>query len=103
MMPLSLSCHAIVTPGFCELHSQRKASDLSMLNALDANAYHRWARAADPDAELCLNEWGILDDDKLPTFMRRVKDLQTTGAPITCIGVQGHLRNNWNLNDLHNK
>jgi endo-1,4-beta-xylanase len=49
------------------------------------------AKAADPNAKLCLNDYNInFTGAKLNTFIQVVKDLKARGAPIDCVGTQTH-------------
>lgn len=54
-----------------------------------------WAHAADPDAELCYNdyavEWGINDGSKASFVLEQVKRWKANGIPITCVGTQTHI------------
>jgi endo-1,4-beta-xylanase len=56
----------------------------------------RWARAADPDAQLVINDYGLEGDDSVSLLKRQsllqlVGDLQRQGAPLDAIGLQAHL------------
>jgi hypothetical protein len=62
----------------------------NMRSTILRDAFH-WARAADPSAELCLNEWGVLDTQNWQDFLDLIRELQQGGVPIACIGVQAHL------------
>lgn len=56
-----------------------------------ANAF-KWARAADPDAKLYYNDYGIeLHNDKSDAVYRLMQDLLAAGAPIDGIGFQAHV------------
>ncbi|KAK6357783.1 hypothetical protein TWF718_002089 [Orbilia javanica] len=49
------------------------------------------AKAADPNAKLCLNDYNInFTGAKLNTFIQVVKDLKARGVPIDCVGTQTH-------------
>ncbi|KAK6342207.1 hypothetical protein TWF730_001685 [Orbilia blumenaviensis] len=49
------------------------------------------AKAADPNAKLCLNDYNIdYTGGKLTTFIQVVKDLKSRGVPIDCVGTQTH-------------
>ncbi|EPS39284.1 hypothetical protein H072_6922 [Dactylellina haptotyla CBS 200.50] len=49
------------------------------------------AKAADPNAKLCLNDYNInFTGAKLNTFVQVVKDLKSRGVPIDCVGTQTH-------------
>ena len=54
-----------------------------------------WAHAADPDAELCYNdyaiEWGINEGSKAGFVLEQVKRWKDNGIPITCVGTQTHI------------
>ena len=54
-----------------------------------------WAHAADPDAELCYNdyaiEWGINDGSKAGFVLEQVKRWKANNIPITCVGTQTHI------------
>jgi len=52
----------------------------------------RAARAADPNAKLCINDYNIESSTaKLNAYVNLVKTLQAWGAPIDCIGFESHL------------
>ncbi|NLF31523.1 MAG: endo-1,4-beta-xylanase [Planctomycetes bacterium] len=51
----------------------------------------RWARAADPDAVLYVNDYGALvEGPHTEMYARQVEALQAAGAPVGGIGCQGH-------------
>ena len=54
-----------------------------------------WAHAADPDAELCYNdyslEWGLREQSKASFVVEQVKRWKENGIPITCVGTQTHI------------
>ncbi|MFI9011041.1 endo-1,4-beta-xylanase [Actinosynnema sp. NPDC053489] len=54
-------------------------------------AFHA-ARAADPDAKLCYNDYGIEDWSQAKTraVHAMVRDFRARGVPIDCVGVQSH-------------
>lgn len=50
------------------------------------------AHAADPDAELWMNDFGLeMDDDRWNLALNLAKDLKAQGVPITGIGLQAHV------------
>ena len=54
-----------------------------------------WAHAADPDAELCYNdyslEWGLREGSKASFVVEQVKRWKANNIPITCVGTQTHI------------
>ncbi|MEV8437360.1 endo-1,4-beta-xylanase [Actinosynnema sp. NPDC051121] len=55
-------------------------------------AAFRAARAADPGAKLCYNDYGIEDwaQAKTQAVYRMVRDFRARGVPIDCVGLQSH-------------
>jgi endo-1,4-beta-xylanase len=55
----------------------------------------RWAKAADPRAVLCYNDYNIAGEDgsnaKFEGVFSMVQGLLAQGVPIDCVGDQGHL------------
>lgn len=52
----------------------------------------RFARAADPDAKLCINDYNVEGINPKSTAMfDLVSQLRGQGVPIDCVGLQGHL------------
>ena len=55
----------------------------------------RWAKAADPRALLCYNDYNIAGEDgsnaKFDAAFSMVQNLLAQGVPIDCVGDQGHL------------
>ncbi|WP_203863764.1 endo-1,4-beta-xylanase, partial [Planobispora rosea] len=52
----------------------------------------RYARAADPDAELCINDYNVEGVNAKSTAMYNlVRTLKSQGVPIDCVGLQSHL------------
>jgi endo-1,4-beta-xylanase len=49
------------------------------------------ARAADPDAELCINDFGLTDPRKRDGMYHLVSELRSEGVPVDCIGSQMHV------------
>lgn len=56
-------------------------------------AAFRFARTADPDAELYYNDYNIEEPEKLAKTLRLVRSLREQGAAVDAIGIQGH----WHL------
>jgi GH35 family endo-1,4-beta-xylanase len=52
----------------------------------------RRAHALRPDARLFVNEYSILNGGKTDEYMRLIDRLLIAGAPVSGIGVQGHIR-----------
>ncbi len=52
----------------------------------------RYARAADPDARLCINDYNVEGINAKSTAMYDlVRTLRSQGVPVDCVGFQGHL------------
>jgi endo-1,4-beta-xylanase len=52
----------------------------------------RLAREADPDAQLFLNEFGVLEPGaRQERYFRLVHELRAAGAPLDAVGFQGHV------------
>ncbi|OLF18112.1 endo-1,4-beta-xylanase [Actinophytocola xanthii] len=52
----------------------------------------RYARAADPNAKLCINDYNVEGINNKSTAMYNlVSRLRGQGVPIDCVGIQGHL------------
>jgi endo-1,4-beta-xylanase len=68
-----------------------------------ANAF-RWAREADPDALLCINDYNIeASSAKQDGFYNLVKKLLEEGVPIDVVGLQTHINISWpTVADLRN-
>src|SRR4051794_6197654 len=56
----------------------------------------RTARAADPAAKLCYNDYNIdnWNDAKTQGVFRMVQDFKQRGVPIDCVGLQSHFNGN---------
>lgn len=54
-----------------------------------------WTHEADPDAELCYNdysiEWGLREGSKASFVVEQVKRWKANNIPITCVGTQTHI------------
>lgn len=52
----------------------------------------RYARAADPNARLCINDYNVEGVNAKSTAMYNlVRSLRSQGVPVDCVGFQGHL------------
>jgi endo-1,4-beta-xylanase len=49
-----------------------------------------FAQAADPDAELYYNDYGIEGPEKLQKAIRLVRELKAAGVRLDAVGIQGH-------------
>jgi endo-1,4-beta-xylanase len=73
----------------------------AMRSSVFSNVFGDWtfldvafnaARAADPNAKLCLNDYNLdYSSAKLTNFVALVKTLKGRGVPIDCVGSQSHL------------
>ena len=50
-----------------------------------------WVKQADPDAVLYFNDYDILTGNRLDDYIKHIRGLLEQGAPMSGIGVQGHL------------
>jgi len=56
----------------------------------------RWAHEADPDALLCLNDYGIeTANAKQDGFYNLIQTLLNEGVPVHVAGIQGHISMSW--------
>ena len=64
----------------------------------------RWARAADPEALLCYNDYNIAGEDgsnaKFNAAFAMVQNLRDQKVPIDCVGDQGHLDLQFGFNPI---
>ena len=54
-----------------------------------------YAHEADPQAQLTYNDYNLENDAKLKGAIALVKDLQSKGIPIACVGIQAHEHMDW--------
>jgi endo-1,4-beta-xylanase len=76
----------------------RRDSNLQRTGNDWIEAAFRAARAADPNAKLCYNDYntdGI--NPKSTGIYNMVRDFKARGVPIDCVGIQSHLSSNSNL------
>ncbi len=50
-----------------------------------------WCREGNPDAVLYVNDYGIIEGDRLDDYVQQIRDLLSQGVPIGGIGIQAHL------------
>lgn len=51
----------------------------------------QWAKEANPNALLLINEYGVLTEEGAREYAQYVRDLLKKGAPIDAIGIQAHI------------
>jgi len=68
-------------------------------NSINRNVY-AWARDADPDAKLFVNEYSVWMGPDTWTYRDHIANLLATNTPIDGIGLQGHLGDNLDVNTL---
>ncbi|GIL91338.1 hypothetical protein Vretifemale_18975 [Volvox reticuliferus] len=51
----------------------------------------RWAHQADPDAQLCINDYGLITGDDWQAMITYVSGMLSAGVPINCVGVQAYV------------
>ncbi|MGM1065345.1 endo-1,4-beta-xylanase [Saccharothrix sp. Mg75] len=71
---------------------RRRDSNLQRTGDDWVEAAFRAARAADPGAKLCYNDYGIEDraHAKTRAVLDMVRDFRQRGVPIDCVGLQSH-------------
>nr|WP_245380952.1 endo-1,4-beta-xylanase [Kibdelosporangium banguiense] len=87
----------VVNEAFADGNSgARRDSNLQRTGNDWIEAAFRAARAADPDAKLCYNDYNTDDwsHAKTQAVYRLVQDFKTRGVPIDCVGLQSHFNNN---------
>ncbi|MFC0110193.1 endo-1,4-beta-xylanase [Kibdelosporangium aridum] len=74
----------------------RRDSNLQRTGNDWIEAAFRAARAADPNAKLCYNDYNTDDwsHAKTQAVYRMVQDFKSRGVPIDCVGLQSHFNNN---------
>jgi endo-1,4-beta-xylanase len=74
----------------------RRDSNLQRTGDDWIEAAFRAARAADPDAKLCYNDYNTDDwsQAKTQAVYRMVQDFKSRGVPIDCVGFQSHFNSN---------
>jgi GH35 family endo-1,4-beta-xylanase len=51
----------------------------------------RWVKEADPDANVCMNEFGVLcSEAKCARYVRTCRSILEHGGVVDCLGCQGH-------------
>jgi endo-1,4-beta-xylanase len=89
----------VVNEAFADGNSGgRRDSNLQRTGNDWIEAAFRAARAADPNAKLCYNDYntdGI--NAKSTGIYNMVRDFKSRGVPIDCVGIQSHLSSNSNL------
>ncbi len=50
-----------------------------------------WCKEIDPKVKLYVNDYEILDGEYFPKYVKHIEDLLKASAPISGIGIQGHL------------
>ena len=82
----------VVNEVFEENGSLRQSFWLNKLGqSYIADAFH-FARAADPDAKLCINDYNVEGiNAKSNAMYNLVQSLRSQGVPIDCVGFQAHL------------
>jgi GH35 family endo-1,4-beta-xylanase len=51
-----------------------------------------WCKQADPSARLYVNDYNILNGEKLDNYVNQIRSLLKQGVPVGGIGVQSHIR-----------
>lgn len=80
---------SIVTHYKDEIRYWDVVNEPSRLGGVDLEKAYRWAREANPEATLLVNDFGILPGG-YPAFYELVEDLIAKGVPIDGVGMQAH-------------
>ncbi len=93
----------VVNEAFADGSTQHRSSVFQNVlgNGFIEEAF-RTARAADPAAKLCYNDYNIEDWNAAKTqgVYSMVKDFKSRGVPIDCVGFQSPLRYRWSAVEL---
>lgn len=81
----------VVNEAIVEDGSYRKSPFYEILGEEFIPYAFECAHAADPDAELYLNDYGMNVKGRRDTYVKIIKDLQSRGIRIDAIGMQGHM------------
>ena len=81
----------VVNEAIVEDGSYRKSPFYEILGEEFIPYAFECAHAADPDAELYLNDYGMNVKGRRYTYVKIIKDLQSRGIRIDAIGMQGHM------------
>jgi len=68
-------------------------------DSINWNAF-KWAEESDPAAKLFVNEFNIIVWPVIDDYMATIRELLSNGAPLDGIGVQGHMENNINWQQI---
>jgi endo-1,4-beta-xylanase len=82
----------VVSEAFSDNGTVRPSVFANRLGPAYLEEAFRAARAADPNARLCYNDFGIEDLDlaKTQAVHRLVTDFRARGVPIDCVGLESH-------------
>ncbi|WP_239123929.1 endo-1,4-beta-xylanase [Rhizocola hellebori] len=82
----------VVNEAFEENGSMRQSFWLNTMGQTYIADAFRFARAADPDARLCINDFNVEGINAKSTAMfNLVQSLRAQNVPVDCVGFQGHL------------
>ncbi len=68
-------------------------------DSINWNAF-KWSGESDPAAKLFVNEFNIIVWPVIDEYMAAIRELLDNGAPLDGIGVQGHMENNINWQQI---
>ncbi len=82
----------VVSEAFSDVGAVRQSVFANRLGPAYIEEAFRAARAADPGARLCYNDYGIEDIGlaKTQAVYNLVRDFKSRGVPIDCVGLQSH-------------
>jgi endo-1,4-beta-xylanase len=82
----------VVDEAFADTGGRRRDSNFQRTGDDWIEAAFRAARAADPGAKLCYNDYNVEDwaSQKTQAVYAMVRDFKQRGVPIDCVGLQSH-------------
>jgi endo-1,4-beta-xylanase len=90
----------VVNEAWDDNNTSRRQSNLQASGNDWIEDAFKTARAADPDAKLCYNDYNIDNWSwgKTQNVYKMVKDFKARGIPIDCVGLQGHFNSGSSYN-----
>jgi endo-1,4-beta-xylanase len=90
-----INCWDVVNEALNEDGTLRQDSWLKIIGPDYIAKAFEFAHEADPDAELCYNDYSLENQPKRDGAVALIKQLKDQGAPVTVVGLQEHVRMDW--------